>query len=165
MAAGSRGKEDCVTKKERPDRAEKEGVPVLLTVTGRQTDPDSGTQENTAAYRAEMKTCGEGVLFSYRTEDAPVQLFVSRERAWMQRGGKREGRMVFDPSVSSTRCDYETAYGVIPMEIRTEGISLLAGGGPAGGSRGLRARIRYRLIMSPEYELICSVTIKTQQTE
>jgi hypothetical protein len=159
MAAGSRGKEDSVTKKGRPGKAEKEGTLVLLTITGRQTDPDTGTQENTASYRAVMSACGEGHLFSYLTEDASVKLFVSRERAWMQRGGKRENCMVFDPSVTSTQCDYETAYGVIPMEIRTDRISVLA-----GGSRGLQARIRYTLAMSPEYELTCSVTIKTQQT-
>lgn len=159
MAAGSRGKEDSVTKMGRPGKAEKEGTPVLLTITGRQTDPDTGTQENTASYRAVMSACGEGHLFSYLTEDASVKLFVSRERAWMQRGGKRENCMVFDPSVTSTQCDYETAYGVIPMEIRTDRISVLA-----GGSRGLQARIRYTLAMSPEYELTCSVTIKTQQT-
>ncbi len=159
MAAGSRGKEDSVTKRGRQGRAEQEGTPVLLTITGRQTDPDTGTQENTASYRAVMSACGEGHLFSYLTEDASVKLFVSRERAWMQRGGKRENCMVFDPSVTSTRCGYETAYGVIPMEIRTDRISVLA-----GGSRGLQARIRYTLVMSPEYELTCSVTIKTQQT-
>ena len=140
MAAGSRGKEDSVTKKGRPGKAEKEGTPVLLTITGRQTDPDTGTQENTASYRAVMSACGEGHLFSYLTEDASVKLFVSRERAWMQRGGKRENCMVFDPSVTSTQCVL------------------------AGGSRGLQARIRYTLAMSPEYELTCSVTIKTQQT-
>lgn len=159
MAAGSRGKEDSVTKRGRQGRAEQEDTPVLLTITGRQTDPDTGTQENTASYRAVMSACGEGHLFSYMTEDASVKLFVSRERAWMQRGGKRENCMVFDPSVTSTQCDYETAYGVIPMEIRTDRISVLA-----GGSRGLQARIRYTLAMSPEYELTCSVTIKTQQT-
>lgn len=159
MAAGSRGKEDSVTKRGRQGRAEQEDTPVLLTITGRQTDPDTGTQENTASYRAVMSACGEGHLFSYMTEDASVKLFVSRERAWMQRGGKKESRMVFDPSVTSTQCDYETAYGVIPMEIRTDRISVLA-----GGSRGLQARIRYTLAMSPEYELTCSVTIKTQQT-
>ena len=65
MAAGSRGKEDSVTKKGRPGKAEKEGTPVLLTITGRQTDPDTGTQENTASYRAVMSACGEGHLFSY----------------------------------------------------------------------------------------------------
>lgn len=160
MAAGSRGKEDSVTKKGRPGKAEKEGTPVLLTITGRQTDPDTGTQENTASYRAVMSACGEGHLFSYLAEDTWVMLFVSRERAWMQRGEKQEGRMVFDPSVSSTQCDYETAYGIIPMEIRTDRISVLS-----GGSRGLQARIRYTLVMSPEYELTCSVTIKTQQTD
>lgn len=159
MDAGARRKEDSVTKKRRQGSADEEGRHVLLTITGRQTDPDSGTQENTASYRAVMSTCGEGHLFSYLAEDTWVMLFVSRERAWMQRGEKRESRMVFDPSASSTQCDYETAYGIIPMEIRTDRISVLS-----GGSRGLQARIRYTLVMSPEYERTCSVTIKTQQT-
>lgn len=159
MAALPRGKGNPAAEKGRQGKEEKAGRSVLLTITGRQTDPDSGTQENTVTCPAVMRACGEGHLFSYLTEDAPAMLFVSRKRAWMQRGAKRESRMVFDPSVSSTQCDYETAYGVIPMEIRTDRISVLS-----GGSRGLQARIRYTLIMSPEYELTCSVTIRTQQT-
>ncbi len=161
---------------------EEEKVHVRLTVTGKQTDPDGNTQENTAVYRAECRNCGDGYLFSYPAEGTDVNLFLSRGSAWMQRGHNPDARMVFDPSGAVTRCDYETAYGVIPLEIRTEQISILAGGlrrdsyadKRKSGSentlthifrsgRGLQARIRYALIMGPDYELSCSVTIKTQQ--
>ena len=168
-----------------------EEVPVLLTVIGKQTDPDGNTQESTAVYRAVCRNKGEGYLFSYFAEGTEVSLFLSRDRAWMQRGPGRSARMVFDPSADSTSCSYETDYGSIPMEIRTQGISVLAGelrrkalkgrenitdrkdSNSSGNSgveilrsvRGLQARIRYTLIMAPKYELSCSVTIKTQQTD
>ena len=168
---------------------DQEGVPVLLTVTGKQTDPDGSTQENTSVYRAVCRNKEDGFFFSYFDEGTKVNLFLSRGSAWMQRGAVRSARMVFDPSASSTRCSYETDYGIIPMEIRTEGISVMAGGlrrksvesrksiaddrdskrnGNLSGdffraARSLQARIRYTLVMDREYELKCSVTIKTQQ--
>lgn len=168
---------------------DQEGVPVLLTVTGKQTDPDGSTQENTSVYRAVCRNKEDGFFFSYFDEGTEVNLFLSRGSAWMQRGAVRSARMVFDPSASSTRCSYETDYGIIPMEIRTEGISVMAGGlrrksvesrksiaddrdskrsGNRSGdffraARSLQARIRYTLVMDREYELKCSVTIKTQQ--
>ncbi|MBR3188438.1 MAG: DUF1934 domain-containing protein [Lachnospiraceae bacterium] len=172
---------------------DQEGVPVLLTVTGKQTDPDGSTQENTSVYRAVCRNKEDGFFFSYFDEGTKVNLFLSRGSAWMQRGTVRSARMVFDPSVPSTRCSYETDYGIIPMVIRTEGISVMAGGlrrksvesrksitddrdgnrdssisGNRSGdfcraARSLQARIRYTLVMDREYELKCSVTIKTQQ--
>lgn len=155
--------------KDAEKRKPEEEVPVLLTVTGKQTDPEGSTRETAAVYRAVCRNSGEGLLFSYLAEDTPVTLFLSRSLAWMQRGGI-DARMVFDPSGAVTRCDYETAYGTIPMEVRTEGISVLAGGSGKQGEggagivcRSLQARIRYTLIMGADYELSCSVTIKTQQ--
>ncbi len=142
-----------------------EGPVILLTVTGKQTGPDGNTQENTAVYRAAQSLCGEGYLFTYRAEDVQVRLFLSRTLAWMERNGVKDTRMVFDPALFSTRCDYETAYGTIPMEIRTGKISVLSGGlGQSGSSAGnIRARIHYTLVMGQDYEQKCSVTIKTQQ--
>ena len=168
---------------------DQEGVPVLLTVTGKQTDPDGSTQENTSVYRAVCRNKEDGFFFSYFDEGTKVNLFLSRGSDWMERGTVRSARMVFDPSASSTRCSYETDYGIIPMVIRTEGISVMAGGlrrksvesrksiaddrdskrsGNRSGdffraARSLQARIRYTLVMDREYELKCSVTIKTQQ--
>ena len=99
-----------------------------------------------------------------------MRLFVSRKNAWMQRGSRESARMVFDPSVPSVHCDYETAYGTIPMEIRTEKISVLGGGLRANDipfsgreNSDLQARIRYKLVMGQDYELTCSVTVKTQR--
>lgn len=153
-----------MTGREEISGSQKENVSVLLTVTGKQTDPEGNTQENTAVYRGSRRSCGEGVLFSYQSENVEVLLFLSREKAWMERGGNRSARMVFDPFLSSTHCDYETAYGVIPMEVRTENIAVLGGGLQQTGSRrDLQARIRYKLVMGEDYELTCSVTIKTQQ--
>ena len=142
-----------------------EGPVILLTVTGKQTGPDGNTQENTAVYRAAQSLCGEGYLFTYRAEDVQVRLFLSRTLAWMERNGVKDTRMVFDPALFSTRCDYDTAYGTIPMEIRTGKISVLSGGlGQSGSSAGnIRARIHYTLVMGQDYEQKCSVTIKTQQ--
>lgn len=148
-----------------------EKIPVLLTVTGKQTDPDGNTQESTSVYEAVCCECGEGVLFSYLAEKTEVRLFLSRGLAWMQRGCRESGRMLFDPSGEVTQCDYETAYGVIPMQIRTDLISVLTGGLGQDHKKniadivrhGLRARIRYRLMMGSDYEQLCSVTIKTQQ--
>ena len=144
---------------------EAEGPVILLTVTGKQTGPDGNTQENTAVYRAAQSLCGEGYLFTYRAEDVQVRLFLSRTLAWMERNGVKDTRMVFDPALFSTRCDYETAYGTIPMEIRTGKISVLSGGlRQSGSSAGnIRARIHYTLVMGQDYEQKCSVTIKTQQ--
>lgn len=182
--------EDHFHKADPPEKMpDQEGVPVLLTVTGKQTDPDGSTQENTSVYRAVCRNKEDGFFFSYFDEGTKVNLFLSRGSAWMQRGTVRSARMVFDPSASSTRCSYETDYGIIPMEIRTEGISVMAGGlrrksvesrksiaddrdskrsGNRSGdffraARSLQARIRYTLVMDREYELKCSVTIKTQQ--
>ena len=147
-----------------------EGPVILLTVTGKQTGPDGNTQENTAVYRAAQSLCGEGYLFTYRAEDVQVRLFLSRTLAWMERNGVKDTRMVFDPALFSTRCDYETAYGTIPMEIRTEKISVLGGGLRANDipfsgreNSDLQARIRYKLVMGQDYELTCSVTVKTQR--
>ena len=186
--------EDHFHKADPPEKMpDQEGVPVLLTVTGKQTDPDGSTQENTSVYRAVCRNKEDGFFFSYFDEGTKVNLFLSRGSAWMQRGTVRSARMVFDPSVPSTRCSYETDYGIIPMVIRTEGISVMAGGlrrksvesrksitddrdgnrdssisGNRSGdfcraARSLQARIRYTLVMDREYELKCSVTIKTQQ--
>lgn len=182
--------EDHFHKADPPETmSDQEGVPVLLTVTGKQTDPDGNTQENTSVYRAVCRNKEDGFFISYFDEGTKVNLFLSRGSAWMQRGAVRSARMVFDPSASSTRCSYETDYGIIPMEIRTEGISVMAGGlrrksvesrksiaddrdskrsGNRSGdffraARSLQARIRYTLVMDREYELTCSVTIKTQQ--
>ena len=182
--------EDHFHKADPPETmSDQEGVPVLLTVTGKQTDPDGNTQENTSVYRAVCRNKEDGFFFSYFDEGTKVNLFLSRGSAWMQRGTVRSARMVFDPSVPSTRCSYETDYGIIPMVIRTEGISVMAGGlrrksvesrksisddrdskrnGNLSGdffraARSLQARIRYTLVMDREYELTCSVTIKTQQ--
>ena len=182
--------EDHFHKADPPEKMpDQEGVPVLLTVTGKQTDPDGSTQENTSVYRAVCRNKEDGFFFSYFDEGTKVNLFLSRGSAWMQRGTVRSARMVFDPSVPSTRCSYETDYGIIPMVIRTEGISVMAGGlrrksvesrksisddrdskrnGNLSGdffraARSLQARIRYTLVMDREYELKCSVTIKTQQ--
>ena len=145
-----------------------EDVNVLLTVTGKQTDREGNTQENTVLYRAALREMEEGVLFSYRAQDEDVLLFVSRGSAWMERSGSRSTRMVFDPSVPSTQCSYMTAYGTIPMEIRTRNISVLSGGRrqkeDRSGIRDLQARIHYTLVMGKDYEQICSVTIKAQQT-
>ena len=121
--------EDHFHKADPPETmSDQEGVPVLLTVTGKQTDPDGNTQENTSVYLAVCRNKEDGFFFSYFAEGTEVNLFLSRGSAWMQRGTVRSARMVFDPSASSTRCSYETAYGIIPMEIRTEGISVMAGG-------------------------------------
>ena len=182
--------EDHFHKADPPETmSDQAGVPVLLTVTGKQTDADGNTQENTSVYRAVCRNKEDGFFFSYFDEGTKVNLFLSRGSAWMQRGAVRSARMVFDPSASSTRCSYETDYGIIPMEIRTEGISVMAGGlrrksvesrksiaddrdskrnGNLSGdffraARSLQARIRYTLVMDREYELTCSVTIKPQQ--
>lgn len=144
-----------------------EGVNVQLIVTGKQTDPDGNTQESTSFYHAVCSVCGKGFLFSYFADGREVRLFISRDSAWMQRGPGRSARMVFDPSLPCTQCDYETDYGTIPMVIRTGTISVLAGGPHTGDKvyRNLKARIRYTLVMGSDYELTCSVTIKTRQVE
>ena len=153
------------------ERSSEEAVPLLLTVTGKQTDPDGNTQETASVYEAVCRKYGDGFLFSYLAEETEVRLFISHRLAWMQRGGRESGRMLFDPSGEMTQCDYETAYGIIPMQIHTDFISVLAGGlrqdhktkGADIVRHGLRARIRYRLMMGSDYEQLCSVTIKTQQ--
>ena len=153
------------------ERSSEEAVPLLLTVTGKQTDPDGNTQETASVYEAVCRKYGDGFLFSYLAEETEVRLFLSRSLAWMQRGGRESSCMLFDPSAKMTQCDYETAYGIIPMQIHTDFISVLAGGlrqdhktkGADIVRHGLRARIRYRLMMGSDYEQLCSVTIKTQQ--
>ena len=90
--------------------------------------PETMPDQEGVPVRAVCRNKEDGFFFSYFAEGTEVNLFLSRGSAWMQRGTVRSARMVFDPSASSTRCSYETAYGIIPMEIRTEGISVMAGG-------------------------------------
>ena len=51
---------------------DQEGVPVLLTVTGKQTDPDGNTQENTSVYLAVCRNKEDGFfLISFYPAAAP----------------------------------------------------------------------------------------------
>lgn len=150
---------------------------VRLSISGKQTDPEGNTQENTALHHAICTADGGGWLFTYMENGIPARLYISRSLAWMERGDlHREGsssrtepaeslrgsggtRMVFDPALSAARCMYETPFGRIPMLIRTEGIALLGGKKQAAPFR-LTARIRYTLRMDPDYTLTCAVTIR-----
>lgn len=153
------------------------GIPVRLSITGRQTEPDGTVQEDAQTVLAGCTASGGGWLFSYRTAEGPARLFLSRSLAWTERGtsSRADARMVFDPSVPETTCLYPTPFGEIPMEVRTEGIAVL--GGPTGGSGGdaargapqadlrLRARIRYTLQLDAGYARTCAVTIRADRID
>ena len=135
---------------------------VHLTIEGRQTDPEGNTQEITSVYRGVQTASGEGYEFRCRSlEDAEeeISLFLSRTLLRLERSSPVRTRMIFDPSLPVVKCEYDTSFGMIPLEIRTERIALLERG--ARKDR-IQARVKYTLTMEPDYILICSVTIKVQ---
>ena len=146
-----------------------------LTIRGTQTDPDGNSQEHTSVYLARYTVAeeGPGHVFRYLiggddTGGPESVLFVSRGLVRMERAGEGSSVMIFDPSVPMTGCDYGTPFGVIPMEIRTQRISVMDGGAslrPAAGSGRLRlrARVQYSLGMDADYALECSVTIQADE--
>lgn len=148
---------------------------VRLTIRGIQTDPDGNSQEHTSVYLAGYTEAeeGPGHVFRYRTGEDKAGgpesvLFVSRGLVRMERAGEGSSVMIFDPSVPMTGCDYGTPFGVIPMEIRTQRISVMDGGAslrPAAGSGRLRLRagVQYSLGMDAGYALECSVTIQADE--
>ncbi|MDO5133165.1 MAG: DUF1934 domain-containing protein [Eubacteriales bacterium] len=145
-------------------RMMEEEVPVILTITGRQTDPEEDppqTRESTAVYEAVCMARDGEYRFRYLAEGEEACLLLSKTCARMERGDARGTRMLFDPAVPSTKCAYRTPYGTIPMEIRTERITLMDGGFPAGAR--VRARIKYTLSMEPGIRLECRVTIRSGQ--
>lgn len=135
---------------------------VLVTIHGRQTDPEGKTQEIVSLYRGVQTGGKDGYELCCRslqdTEDE-ISLFLSRTLLRMERRGPVRARMVFDPSLPAAKIDYNTPFGGIPMEIRTERIALLERG--ARRDR-IHARVKYTLAMEPDYMLVCSVTIKVQ---
>lgn len=144
---------------------------VLLTIRGKQTDPEGNVQENLSVYEA---VCREPVQeslsefeaacreFFYQEEDQAARLYVSRSIVVMERAGGT--RMVFDPLVPVTKCLYRTPYGTIPMEIRTRRIAVLFGSGSNqrrhDACGGLRVRVAYLLTMEGDILLECEVTIR-----
>ena len=144
-----------------------------LVITGKQTDPEGHTQTTTSVYEAVRLPHEKGHLFRYRAEDGrEATLFVSRDLVYLKKGGGDSGgrteetsadsgaagEMVFDPFSDAIRCDYATPYGTIPMEIRTDRITILG-----NRSRRLQARVIYRLTMDPDYTMDCSVTIRAEE--
>ena len=70
--------EDHFHKADPPETmSDQEGVPVLLTVTGKQTDPDGNTQENTSVYLAVCRRNGS------------QSLFIPRQRMDAERDGQK----------------------------------------------------------------------------
>lgn len=162
----------------------KKGIPVLLTIIGRQKDPEGRTQENASVYEAvyteeDGGAGGRRHLFRYAMEDgeavlslmgdgyAPPSLTSKRrggpggEKARPKGGNafierKNGTRMVFAPDEPFTECGYITPFGVIPMKIRTERVAVL------GGGSSLKARIRYRLCPDDGYELECTATVRAE---
>lgn len=158
------------------------GRQVSLTISGSQTDPDGNTQETSATCRALCFEYKDGHLFLYEENGERVRLFLSKTLAWTDRGKKdlsdRVNGLVFDPSVSSHQCFYETGYGRIPMEVRTKSITLMGGRRQMRqdsektfeeetGQQGFRlqARVKYSLWPDPKYEMKSTVTIKAQQID
>ena len=139
------------------------GRQVALTISGSQTDPDGNTQKTSATCRALCFEYKDGHLFLYEENGERVRLFLSKTLAWTDRGKKdlsdRVNGLVFDPSVSSHQCFYETGYGRIPMEVRTFEEET--------GQQGFRlqARVKYSLWPDPKYEMKSTVTIKAQQID
>lgn len=145
---------------------------VRLTIRGIQTDPDGHTQDNTSVCMARYFPRDGGHIFRCREgeEENPAlsELYVSREVVRMERGGSGVSRMIFDPSAELTRCDYGTPFGTIPMEIRTERISVLDGGGNGQSAMEtirIRARVQYLLSMDETWTLRCSVTIRADSLQ
>lgn len=155
LVQGSRMKADDSDKKT-------DSSQVLLTIQGRQTDPDGNTQEMVSVYRGVQIVSGDGYEFRCRSLEDPeeeISLFLSRTLLELERSGPVRTRMIFDPSLPAVKCDYATPFGRIPMVIRTERIALLERG--ARKDR-IHARVKYTLTMEPDYIHICSVTIKVQ---
>ena len=140
---------------------------VRLTITGRQTDPEGHTQENTAVYRAEAAYAAgeEGFRFRYQEGDGESSLFVSRSLVCIHRGERGGTQMRFDPAVPGTECMYATPYGTIPMRIRTRRIAVLDGRSRPGPDEKLRlrARVQYELRMDEAFCLECTVTIRAEE--
>ncbi len=142
-----------------------ENKSVLLTITGVQTDISGKSTETSAVYEAVYRAESTGHFFQYSADGEDAFLYLSSERACMERGKDRETRMLFDPSVPHTECLYRTPYGTIHMEIRTEGIVIMDGGhtGAINDKIRIRGRIKYVLTMERDEPINCSVTIKAQQ--
>lgn len=130
--------------------------PLILTLKGKQTDPDGRAWENASVHEAVCREVRRGAEkgreYSFQEEDGRACLYVSRQSVVMERGGGT--RMVFDPSLPAAQCLYRTPYGTIPMEIRTRRIAVLFS---SGG--GCRARVLYTLRMEPDIRLDCEVTL------
>ena len=60
---------------------------VRLSISGKQTDPEGNTQENTARHQAVCRAEGGGWLLTYREKGLPSRLYLSRSLVWMERGG------------------------------------------------------------------------------
>ena len=75
---------------------------VRLSISGKQTDPEGNTQENTALHHAICTADGGGWLFTYMENGIPARLYISRSLAWMERGdlNREDGSSRTEPAES-----------------------------------------------------------------
>ena len=119
---------------------------VRLSISGKQTDPEGNTQENTALHHAICTADGGGWLFTYMENGIPARLYISRSLAWMERGDlHREGSSSRTESAESLRGSGSSGAGESESlrgsgSSRTEPAESLRGSGSsgAGESESLR---------------------------
>jgi len=130
---------------------------VRLSISGKQTDPEGNTQENTALHHAICTADGGGWLFTYMENGIPARLYISRSLAWMERGDlHREGSSSRTESAESLRGSGSSGAGESESlrgsgSSRTEPAESLRGSGSsgAGESESLRDSGGTRMVFDP----------------
>ena len=130
---------------------------VRLSISGKQTDPEGNTQENTALHHAICTADGGGWLFTYMENGIPARLYISRSLAWMERGDlHREGSSSRTESAESLRGSGSSGAGESESlrgsgSSGTEPAESLRGSGSsgAGESESLRDSGGTRMVFDP----------------
>ena len=137
------------------------GSEVLLIVSGEETYAD-GHKDSTRTYSRAVYETGDGFRrFRYREEDPESRAVTesviefSSEGCSIVRTGAVNVKMRFVPD-EETRCDYDTPFGSIPMEILTRLVAERQIG------ENFHARIRYRLILEGSDPVECVVTVRAE---
>lgn len=142
-------------------RRKLEETDVILTITGRQIQPDGTEEKHQTKHRARCKRNGDGayeITYNERMEgiEEPLEsrITVDKRRVVIERKGKLSTSLLLEKGRRNA-CLYETPYGAIPLETEADSIDALT------VDRNIHIRVAYRLLQG-SMTISCTVGIRME---
>jgi len=135
---------------------------VWITIKGEQTHPDGTVEKNKSRQQADYRLLEDGT-HELRFEETlegygktiPNRITVSEKCITVEKTGNFNTNLVLEAGHLNS-CGYDTEFGMIPMDIQTQQVSLLT------VDTNIHAQARYELDMGNDYKVECKVSIKIE---